>query len=161
MVDSWQAEPAMQGGVGRDRKRVGAPGGRVPAAVSFLEAALAGGAVGSPSLRFRPEQRGWLGSVSGSATRRPSRSWAFVDSLTIDPAETVADITPEVPTSVIYADHSRPERSGNPDRWRVVLSWALLDSVADITPEVPTSSYIRTIHDPSGAVTPIRGTESA
>jgi hypothetical protein len=213
MVDSWQAEPAMQGGVGRDRKRVGAPGGRVPAAVSFLEAALAGGAVGSPSLRFRPEQRGWLGSVSGSATRRPSRSWAFVDSLTIDPAETVADITPQVPTSVIYADHSRPERSGNPDQTKsagvvstsiqpmpirrvplewlagvaspggadlghlcgpfttraerqprsmgVVLSWALLDSLADITPEVPTSSSMRTIHDPSGAVTPIRGTESA
>jgi hypothetical protein len=40
----------------------------------------------------------------------------LLDSLTIDPAETVADITPQVPTSVIYADHSRPERSGNPDQ---------------------------------------------
>ena len=39
-------------------------------------------------------------------------SWALPASLTVDPAETAADITPEVPTSVIYADHSRPVRSG-------------------------------------------------
>ena len=37
-------------------------------------------------------------------------------SLTVDTAETAADITPEVPTSVIYADHSRPVRSGNVDQ---------------------------------------------
>ena len=36
-------------------------------------------------------------------------SWALPASLTVDPAETAADITPEVPTSVIYADHSRPD----------------------------------------------------
>src|SRR5712671_6224557 len=43
-------------------------------------------------------------------------SWALPASLTVDPAETAADITPEVPTSVIYADHSRPVRSGNADQ---------------------------------------------
>ncbi len=37
-------------------------------------------------------------------------------SLTVDTAETAVDITPEVPTSVIYADHSRPVRSGNADQ---------------------------------------------
>jgi hypothetical protein len=35
-------------------------------------------------------------------------SWAFPASFTVDTAETAADITPEMPTSVIYADHSRP-----------------------------------------------------
>jgi hypothetical protein len=34
--------------------------------------------------------------------------WALPTSLSVDTAETAADITPEVPTSVIYADHSRP-----------------------------------------------------
>ena len=43
-------------------------------------------------------------------------SWALPASLTVGPAETAADITPEVPTSVIYADHSRPVRSGNADQ---------------------------------------------
>jgi hypothetical protein len=37
MVDSLQAEIATRGAVSRDRKRAGAPGGRVPVAVAFLE----------------------------------------------------------------------------------------------------------------------------
>jgi hypothetical protein len=44
-------------------------------------------------------------------------SWALPASLTVDSAETAADITPEVPTSVVYAEnHSRPVRSGNTDQ---------------------------------------------
>jgi hypothetical protein len=43
-------------------------------------------------------------------------SWALPASLAVDPAETAADVTPEVPTSVIYADHSRPVQSGNADQ---------------------------------------------
>jgi hypothetical protein len=46
-------------------------------------------------------------------------SWAFPASLTVD----TADITPEVPTSVIYADYSRPVRSGNAARLRPLSSW--------------------------------------
>ena len=59
-----------------------------------------------------------LGIMSrrGGFGRDGEWSWALPDSLAIDPAETVADITPEVPTSVIYADHSRPVRSGNADQ---------------------------------------------
>ena len=43
-------------------------------------------------------------------------SWALPASLAVDPAETAADVTSEVPTSVIYADHSRPVQSGNADQ---------------------------------------------
>jgi hypothetical protein len=50
-------------------------------------------------------------------------SWAFPASFTVDTAETAADITPEMPTSVIYADHSRPVRSGNAARLRPLSSW--------------------------------------
>ena len=41
MVDSLQAETATRGAVSRDRKRAGAPGGRIPSAIAFLEVALA------------------------------------------------------------------------------------------------------------------------
>ena len=123
--------------VGRDRKRVGASGGRVPAAVAFLEAALARCAVAVADLEVSARADRLLGerqSITDSKKFRAAKnklsvasrrdgfgrggewSWALPASLTVDPAETAADITPEVPTSVIYADHSRPVRSGNADQ---------------------------------------------
>jgi hypothetical protein len=50
-------------------------------------------------------------------------SWELPTIRTVQPAEMAADITPEVPTSVIYADHSRPVRSGNAARLRPLSSW--------------------------------------
>ena len=137
MVDSLQADTATQGAVSRDRKRAGAPGDRVPAAIVFLEAALAGGAVAVAELEVHARAAGlvWerqrvsdaktfkaakkkLGIISRRAGfgRDGEWSWGLPTIRTVKPAEMAADLAPKVPALVIYADHSRPVRSGNADQ---------------------------------------------
>ena len=133
MVDSLQAETAMQAAVSRDRKRAGAPGGRIPAAIAFLEAALAGGAVAVAELEVHARAAGLVGErqrVSDAKTFKAAKkklgiisrragfgrdgewSWGLPTIRTVKPAEMAADLAPKVPALVIYADHSRPVRSG-------------------------------------------------
>src|SRR5436190_24280363 len=61
MVDNSRAQPAARGAVSRDRKRAGAPGGRIPSAIAFLEAALAGGAVAVAELEVHARAAGLVG----------------------------------------------------------------------------------------------------
>jgi hypothetical protein len=136
MVDSLQAETATQGVVGRDRKRVGAPSGRVPAAVAFLEGALVRCSVAVADLEVRARAAGLLGerqSITDSKKFRAAKKklgimsrrdgfgrggrwyWSMSTQPPEEPTRTAIDPMAKTPDRVgpgaVYGgDHSRPAR---------------------------------------------------
>jgi hypothetical protein len=148
--------------------------------VAFLRSTLTGGAVTVADLEVRARAAGLLGErqrVTDAKTFKAAKkklsvtsrrdgfgrggewSWALPAGFSTAPAETAVDITPKVPASVIYADHSRPDdRDRLPDHGAgdglqgdpVLLVWirgvARLD-LGRVPRDVPPHRWQRLVND--------------